>query len=104
MSDAVTNYAGSWSFIFWFMLLSTVYMLYNIYSPNKFDLYFFPGLNLLLGFLSALTAPFMLMSGNRQSLKDRKKAAEDLATDQDTNKRVKELEKDLKEIKEMLRK
>lgn len=61
----------------------------------RWDPYPFVFLNLIVGFQAAYTAPIILMSQNRESERDRRKAAQDLATD-------KRAEQEIKEIREML--
>jgi uncharacterized membrane protein len=104
LSEYISNFGGSWSYVFWFLGLSAIYMIYNLVSKHAFDLWPFAGLNLLLGFIASLTAPFIMMSSNRQDKIKRRQTEEDLKVGHDTNKRIKELEKDLKTLTEMLRK
>lgn len=104
LSDSLAEFGGSWSFIFWFIGLSMLYMVYNVVGSHKFDLWPYAGLNLMLGFISSLSAPIIMMSSNRQDAKKRKQIEEDLKTGHDSNKLIKQLQKDIEEIKELIKK
>lgn len=71
LSDKIARFGGSWHFIIFFGIILFCWVLFNIISPYKFDAYPFILLNLLLGGLAALQAPFIMMSQNRQAEKDR---------------------------------
>jgi uncharacterized membrane protein len=78
VSDKIAEIAGSWSFIicfcsilFFWIFLNTVLLL------NKFDIYPFILLNLVLSCIAALQAPVIMMSQNRQEKKDRIRAEND---------------------------
>lgn len=77
LSDKIARFGGSWKFIISFGILLVCWVLFNIFSPNKFDAYPFILLNLLLSSLAALQAPFIMMSQNRQAEKDRLKTDND---------------------------
>ena len=98
MADGITEYCGSWSFVIWFLFISTVYMTINQLIKHSIDPWPFPGLNLMLGFISSLTAPFVMMSTSSQDRKKKKQFDEDLRIDKDINHRVKQIEIDIKEI------
>jgi len=70
LSDKIARFGGSWKFIISFGIILACWIFFNIISPNKFDAYPFILLNLLLGGLAALQAPFIMMSQNRQAEKD----------------------------------
>lgn len=79
ISDKVARFGGSWKFIITFMLTLFIWILYNIFSPQKdnFDPYPFILLNLVLSCIAAIQAPIIMMSQNRQEEKDRKRAEND---------------------------
>ena len=71
LADAVTAYCGSWGFIIWFTLIVLIWMganilLLKVYG-EAFDPYPFILLNLVLSCVSALQAPFIMMSQNRSA-------------------------------------
>lgn len=77
LSDKIVRFGGSWKFIIGFGILLVCWVLFNIFSPNRFDAYPFILMNLLLSSLAALQAPFIMMSQNRQAEKDRQKSDSD---------------------------
>lgn len=77
LSDKIARFGGSWKFIISFGILLVCWVLFNIFSPNRFDAYPFILMNLLLSSLAALQAPFIMMSQNRQAEKDRQKSDSD---------------------------
>jgi uncharacterized membrane protein len=79
ISDKVARFGGSWKFIISFGLILIVWIVYNILSPQKdrFDVYPFILLNLVLSCIAAMQAPIIMMSQNRQEEKDRQRAEND---------------------------
>ena len=97
-ADLVTKVVGSW----WFLLSQTIFLscwitINVLVIKYRWDPYPFVFLNLIVGFQAAYTAPIILMSQNRESERERKKAALDLATD-------KKAEREITEIRELLNK
>lgn len=98
-ADWVTAVVGSWPFIIWQAVMIAIWMWANWDGVVAFDPAPFIGLNLLLSFEAAFTAPFLLMSANRQAALDRRVLvqdasddAQDLVIDKDTNERVARIE------------
>jgi uncharacterized membrane protein len=79
VADSVARVGGSWAFIIGFGLFLAVWVVVNtvLFAAGAFDPYPFIFLNLLLSMLAALQAPVIMMSQNRQSLKDRIAAEHD---------------------------
>ena len=72
IADSVARFGGSWRFIITFGILLTVYTVVNIALGRKaWDPYPFILLNLFLSMLAAVQAPVIMMSQNRQDVKDR---------------------------------
>jgi len=72
VADHVARFGGSWTFIISFGVLMVVYTAINILLQGKaWDPYPFILLNLFLSMLSAIQAPVIMMSQNRQDTKDR---------------------------------
>ena len=72
LADSVARFGGSWSFIILFAVVLVVYSAANILLRNRaWDPYPFILLNLFLSMLAAIQAPVIMMSQNRQDLKDR---------------------------------
>lgn len=78
LADKMSSMAGSWRFIIFFCLLMAVWIAVNaILGVQAFDPFPFILLNLTLSTLAALQAPVILMSQNRQAVKDRAVAQND---------------------------
>ena len=79
LADKVASFGGSWTFIISFALFLLVWISVNIvWLSNKgFDPYPFILLNLILSSLAAIQAPVIMMSQNRQEVKDRERARKD---------------------------
>ena len=77
-SDAVARFAGSWAFIFSFIAIMVIWMVVNVAAGTRaFDAYPFILLNLVLSCIAAVQAPLIMMSQNRQEVKDRERAEND---------------------------
>lgn len=77
LADKVADLNGSWAFIGFLVVLSLVWALFNRFSSQPFDEYPYTFFNLLLAILVALQGPLIVMSQNRQTLKDRAQAETD---------------------------
>ena len=72
IADAVALFGGSWSFIISFGIVLVVYSAINTALQGRaWDPYPFILLNLFLSMLASIQAPVIMMSQNRQDLKDR---------------------------------
>jgi uncharacterized membrane protein len=72
IADSVAQFGGSWSFIIIFGIVLVVYSGANVALGNRaWDPYPFILLNLFLSMLAAIQAPVIMMSQNRQDVKDR---------------------------------
>jgi uncharacterized membrane protein len=78
VADLVAESAGSWTFIFIFLSVLGLWIAWNhTEGSTAFDPFPFILLNLLLSCVAALQAPVIMMSQNRQALKDRLMATND---------------------------
>ena len=100
IADRVTALAGSWAFIicfacfiFFWIVLNTVIIFKNPVDPYPFIL-----LNLLLSCISALQAPFIMMSQNRHAKKDSLRNENDYLTDLKSELILEELHNQMDEI------
>jgi len=75
-ADLIASFGGSWKFIGLSLLMLLVWMGANAWflSTRTFDPYPFVFLNLVLGIITSLQAPIIMMSQNRQAQKDRLRA------------------------------
>jgi len=79
ISDKISDFAGSWTFIISFFIFLSLWMVVNSYFvlAKPFDPYPFILLNLALSTLAAVQAPLILMSQNRKEARDRQRAESD---------------------------
>jgi uncharacterized membrane protein len=80
LADKVAAIGGSWGFIIGFGIVLFAWMFLNsVLKPlgMAFDAYPFIFLNLMLSTLAAIQAPVIMMSQNRQGIKDREAAEHD---------------------------
>jgi CRP/FNR family transcriptional regulator, cyclic AMP receptor protein len=72
IADAVAHFGGSWTLILVFIAFIGIWALINVQLRGRaWDPYPFILLNLFLSMLAAIQAPVILMSQNRQDIKDR---------------------------------
>jgi uncharacterized membrane protein len=108
-ADRLTSSMGSWSFIIMFFVFLLIWMILNAYflikytSANAFDPYPFILLNLVLSCLAAIQAPIIMMSQNRQAERDRVKAERDYMVNRKAEREVEDIQKDLEEIKKLIK-
>ena len=77
LADRVAAFGGSWSFIGIFLTGILIWMAVNRDEVRPFDPYPYILLNLLLSCVAALQAPVIMMSQNRQAVRDRADAKND---------------------------
>jgi CRP/FNR family cyclic AMP-dependent transcriptional regulator len=75
-ADVIAEFGGSWKFIIASISLFILWVVANtiLLTRKPFDVYPFILLNLVLNMVTALQAPIIMMSQNRQSYKDRLRA------------------------------
>ena len=80
IADMVARLGGSWTFILAFLAVLVVYTSISItLGRSAWDPYPFILLNLFLSMLAAIQAPVIMMSQNRQDMKDRLRGELDYA-------------------------
>jgi uncharacterized membrane protein len=79
LSDHLASFGGSWTFIILFGTFLAAWMMFNLIVPEleRFDIYPFILLNLILSALAAVQAPIIMMSQKRQEAKDRLRSQND---------------------------
>jgi len=79
LADRISEFGGSWTFLISFFLVIFCWVLINAYvlAARPFDPYPFILLNLVLSMLAAVQAPVIMMSQNRQAIKDRIRSEND---------------------------
>ncbi len=81
IADRITSLAGSWPFIFGFVIFLLAWIFLNLYIFTDLDPYPFILLNLLLSCIAALQAPIIMMSQNREAKRDSLRSKNDYRTD-----------------------
>lgn len=104
IADNIAKFGGSWYFIIIFVILLIIWMIYNHFSKNSIDPYPFILLNLILSCLSALQAPIIMMSQNRQEQIDRQRNENDYKVNLKTEIIIQDLHNKLDIILEELKK
>lgn len=80
LADKVAEFNGSWGFIVLLLGITSVWFVINhpgVFVRDPFDQYPYVFFNLLLAVLVALQGPLIVMSQNRQAIKDRATAEQD---------------------------
>ena len=78
LADQVASFGGSWKFLILFAIFIIGWVLINtVMLVSGFDPYPFILLNLFMSMLASIQAPVIMMSQNRQAVKDRLAAAHD---------------------------
>jgi len=85
LADKVASFVGSWEFIIIQTVILIVWMFINVQNIVNFDPYPFILMNLLLSSQAAYATPMILMSSNRQAIKDREELIKDLKVDESSN-------------------
>ena len=114
LADKVALFAGSWKFIVIFSLFLILWMVWNTLTQTTalhFDVAPFILLNLILSFTAAFQAPFIIMSQNRQAIRDKHEAVVDFSINykaeleiDDIQKHLHHLELQVADIHQMLHK
>lgn len=107
-ADFLTEWVGSWTFIFLFLVFLVIWILLNsyallqYYSGKPWDPYPYIFLNLVLACITSLQAPIILMSQNRQVQKDRLRTEYDYAVNRKAEKEIESLKQQLDRIEKKM--
>jgi uncharacterized membrane protein len=105
LADRVAAFGGSWTFIIIFAAILFSWIALNTFilarHSASFDPYPYILLNLFLSMLAAAQAPVILMSQNRQSVKDRMDAAHDYEVNLKAELEILSLHEKIDELREM---
>ncbi len=102
-ADGMTNFLGSWAFIFGFLFFLFAWIIINIFAWwMRWDPFPFILLNLTLSSIAALQGPIIMMSQNRQAIRDRLQAKYDYTIDRKAEREIGQIQIELKEIKAKL--
>jgi len=98
LADKFALFAGSWKFIILFSAFLALWMVWNTISLTKvahFDTAPFILLNLILSFTAAFQAPFIIMSQNRQAIRDKHEAVIDFSINYKAELEIDDMQKHL---------
>lgn len=96
VADLVARFGGSWTFILSFGVTLITYTSINIFLRGRaWDPYPFILLNLFLSMLAAIQAPVIMMSQNRQDVKDRLRGELDYAVNRRAESEIQALSRKL---------
>ena len=104
VADVVARFGGSWTFIICFTVFLLVWMAVNtaLILSNPPDPFPYIFLNLILSCLAALQAPVIMMSQNRQAVKDRLEADQDYRVNIKAEFAIQQLHRKLDEMRASL--
>lgn len=103
-ADRLTKFCGSWTFIISLFVFMSIWIFLNLTAyVYHWDPWPFIILNLTLSCLAAIQAPIILMSQNREEEKMKIKAERDYLINKKAEREVEDIQKDLDEIKKLIR-
>ena len=98
VSDKLAEVAGSWTFIMIFVLFLIFWIVLNVIAMQAVDPYPFILLNLVLSCISAIQAPIIMMSQNREAKKEKIKSNNEYKTTLKNELILEELHRKMDEI------
>lgn len=105
LADKVASFGGSWTFIVIFGAILLAWVVLNSFILARhgatFDPYPYILLNLFLSMLASVQAPLILMSQNRQTVKDRLDAAHDYEVNLKAELEILSLHEKLDELRDL---
>jgi len=102
LADRVAQWNGSWSFIVLLLGLTGLWCALNELARFSFDPYPYQFFNLFLAFLVALQGPLIMMSQNRQSVKERLHAETDYLVNLKNEIGIAQIQRELLQLKEQV--
>lgn len=98
VADKLAEVAGSWTFIMIFVLFLIFWIVLNVIAMQAVDPYPFILLNLVLSCISAIQAPIIMMSQNREAKKEKIKSNNEYKTTLKNELILEELHRKMDEI------
>jgi uncharacterized membrane protein len=101
LADKIAGFIGSWKFIIFQSAIFFVWVLINtltLFGAIQFDPYPFILFNLFMSAEAAYSSPLILMSQNRQAVRDRHQAEMDYQTNQEAKAEIEELQSEIARI------
>lgn len=103
LADGIAAFVGSWTFIIIQSIVLLVWVFVNLHNLVHFDPYPFILMNLFLSFQAAYATPMILMSSNRQAIKDREQLLNDLQMDVESLRKLDEIKEQLQRLEAELK-
>ncbi|EGW36293.1 DUF1003 domain-containing protein [Desulfosporosinus sp. OT] len=103
LADRIAQFGGSWKFILCFSGFLVIWIVWNVLVLTKslhFDEPPFILLNLCLSFLAAFQAPVIMMSQNRQTVRDKHESVIDFAINYKAELEIDDIQSHLHRIEE----
>lgn len=104
LADKVASFGGSWRFIILFGSVLVAWVILNSVilarAHGSFDPYPYILLNLFLSMLASIQAPIIMMSQNRQAIKDRLDASHDYEINLKAELEISTLQQKLDELRD----
>lgn len=101
LADRIASFGGSWLFISSFAIVLAVWIVWNtlrLTIPFHFDKPPFILLNLCLSFIAAFQAPIIMMSQNRQAVRDKHESVIDFAINYKAEQEIDDMQSHLHRI------
>jgi uncharacterized membrane protein len=101
LADKIAAFIGSWKFVIIQSTIFVIWVLINtlyFFDAIRFDPYPFILFNLFMSAEAAYSSPLILMSQNRQAIRDRHQAEVDYMTNVEAKQEIEQLQKDLARI------
>jgi len=105
LADSVAELNGSWTFIAFLLVFAAIWCVVNtaLLNQSPFDPYPYQLFNLALAILVGLQGPLIVMSQNRQALKDRARAETDFKVNLKNEVNIETLLRELSEMRAELK-
>ncbi len=103
LADKVADLNGSWSFIFFLAAITAGWVVINVFIRPPIDQYPYAFFNLVLAVLVAMQGPLIVMSQNRQSVKDRAQAETDYRVNLKNEIGIERILSDVEKLREEVR-
>ncbi|MBL6751139.1 MAG: DUF1003 domain-containing protein [Nevskia sp.] len=103
LADQVAHWNGSWMFILLLLALTSAWFEVNAIRATSFDPYPYAFYNLFLAILVALQGPLILMSQNRQAMKERLRSESDYQVNLRNELGIEQLQRELAQLRAELR-
>jgi uncharacterized membrane protein len=103
LADRVAQWNGSWVFVSGLCVLTAGWIVVNTWPSMAFDVYPYQFFNLFLAIVVALQGPLIMMSQNRQAMKDRLRSETDFRVNLKNEVGIEQVLRDLAKIKAEMR-